>query len=1126
MLQQIQFHVHDDEQTQQQIEHSMALEIRENYRQSVGVLERFIPSLAELVKSTNSNVSTLLCNKYSELNIVNYNSGQVLYGLHPKAEALAHFHEYMSKPLKLEVQPCDDSSSEALVCFGLGLGYHLEFLVNEAYYNHVIVYEPNVDYFICSLSSLNWKRLLQKAKEKGVALYLQMGADGTSFSKDMRELTDHIKIDKVNIYKHLQLTSFNKLEAFLRAHSWKDVKNWLPDRNNQALSESYLPLWAPLKNGSGFDDSFLNEDIKKRNLDALKAYFPDLHKEFSNYTPLYWCPTADVNGDINVCHKTTGSLYSASLKLDSEEGFNAFSSKPNKDGLLLSYTGKKLKGFLHYQLVSGCEQIIKGVDEVQSELPEKVKSLIMFGIGIGYSVEKLASNHDVEMLFVCEPNKDFFFASLYAVDWSEIINSFDKGKKRLYLNIGDDGTNLTNDLLVQFQTVGPYVLANTFFYQTLFNEKLTDAVASLREQLLVIISMGDYFDNAKYGIAHTHWALENEVPLLMSNSKKLLRQNDSDVPVFIVGNGPSLDGLLDLIKEEQSRVIIISCGTALQALHKTGITPDFHAEIETNRSSFDWLTRIKDPAYLKGITLLSCNGIHPDSASLFGSTLLALKQGEASTVSLTELDKNHPFALLDYAYPTVTNFAANLVTKIGFNQVYLFGTDMGFVSDTYHHSKSSGYYDESGNELYSYSEKHSMSLVIPGNFKPWVKTKYEFKVSKGVLEQTFAQSSAEVYNLNDGARISGAKALKRDFVLITSTTEEKKSVKNLLMNGVFSAEYNDKMIELFRRRYNKNSLIEELSALLSLLSKPILSSSDIEELVSEQREFIVSSYLRKKSLVFYYLNGTLNYINSVFSKLLNIADEVVIAERGSKLLALWRQFVEDAKAILVNDQSGFDNISSFRGLRREIILGGLWSARSLNITQQNSQYHIQSKLLELANKPESKDARHVVINWVDDANRNIVVGADVCNIAREFNHEYFKAPIKGLLVIQEGDYKDEKSPFQSNPQSLLNTALLALMSGLKDAIFLQRFSSHPSIDTAYLDNIEGLTSDFSCYSAPDYIVLTNEPILDSLRVLPTSDRLCYLPSVQPKDLTVETISWDEHVEKVNAVDSCIRAIKS
>ena len=1122
MLQQIQFHVHEDERQQQNIERALAQEIRDNYRLSLGALERYIPTLARLVTNADATVSTLLCNKHAELNIVNYNSGQVLYGKHPKSEVLTHYREYMSCASKIELQQHNEKSNEALVCFGLGLGYHLEHIVKEAQYKHVVVYEPNVDYFICSLSSLNWKTLLQQAKEKNIALYLQIGADGSTLAKDMQELADHTAVNAFVLYKHLQLALFNKIEAFVHSHSWQDLKSWFPERNNRALSESFLPYWAPLKSGSGFDDTYLDEEIKRKNLDTLKVYFPELYKEFSDYTPLYWSPTANVSGEVNIYHTTTQSLFSTSAKFDAAESFDAFSSRPNKDGLLLSYTGKKLKSFLHYQLVAGCEQIVKDVEEVQSELPEKVKSLIMFGIGNGYSVEKLVSNNDIEMLFICEPNKDFFFASLYAVDWAEIITSFDSGKKRLYLNIGDDGTNLTNDLLVQFQTVGPYVLANTFFYQTVVNEKLMDAVARLREQLLVIISMGDYFDNAKYGIAHTHWALKNKVPFLIDDSTKLLSQSDLDVPIFIVGNGPSLDGLLDLIKEERDRAIVISCGTALQALYKTGITPDFHAEIETNRSTFDWLTRIKDPAYLKGITLVSCNGIHPDSARLFGSTLLALKQGEASTVSLTELDKKHPFALLDFAYPTVTNFAVNLVTKIGFNQIYLFGTDMGFVSDTYHYSKSSGYYDGSGNELYSYSEKHSMSLVIPGNFKPWVKTKYEFKVSKGVLEQTVAQSTAEVYNLNDGAKILGAKALDKDFLLITTSNQSKQRIIGLLQNCAFSAEFNDKFLGLFAERYCKESLVEELTALLALLSKPLQSSKDIEDLVSEQRDFIVSSYLRKKSLVFYYLNGTLNYMNSVFSKLLNITDETAIAELGTRLLALWRQFIVDARATLDNDQYGFDNISSFRGLRREIVLGGLWSTTPLVVSQKNSRYQIQSKLLELATQFDSKDARHVVINWLDEANSVKVVDSDVCNVAREFKHEYFTRPIEGLLVIQDGDYKDEKSPFQSNPQSLLNTALLALMSGLKDAVFLQRFSVHPLIDTTYLNSIESLTTPFHCYYGPDYIVLTNEPILDSSKELPISDRLCYLPGVQPKDLTVETISWDEHLAKVKAVESCIR----
>ena len=114
-------------------------------------------------------------------------------------------------------------------------------------------------------------------------------------------------------------------------------------------------------------------------------------------------------------------------------------------------------------------------------------------------------------------------------------------------------------------------------------------------------SLEDYFDNAKYGIAHTRWALTHSVPFLLEKSKRNIPTYLLDVPVFIVGNGPSLDYLIEVLREEKERVVIVSCGTALQALYQNGITPDYHAEIETNRSTFDWLTRINDKSYLKKI---------------------------------------------------------------------------------------------------------------------------------------------------------------------------------------------------------------------------------------------------------------------------------------------------------------------------------------------------------------------------------------------------------------------------------------------------------------------------------------------------------------------------------------------
>jgi hypothetical protein len=1119
MLQQIQFHVHEDERQQQNIERALAQEIRENYRLSIRAFERFIPTLADLIKKHDSSVSTLLCNKFGELNIINYNTGQVLYGEHPKQEVLSHYNAYIARTNPISLSSDNEQSVPAMVVMGLGLGYHIEHLISEGRYQHIVVYEPNIDYFVCSLSSLNWRDLLNIAKERSIALYLQIGSDGANFAKDMLELKKHIGVDKLDFYKHLHNPVFNNLESKLMTSDWHELQSWLPARNTSSISESYLHQWAQLKDDKELRSSNLDEERKNNNLVALKKYFPNLYEEFVNYEPQQWAPSANVDGDVYLYHMSTNALFSSAPIDDAKTNFKSFASKPNKDGLLLSYKGKKLKGYLHYQLVEECESVLKDVQEKQSALPTQVKSIIQFGIGSGYGLNYLVKEHDIGMLFICEPNRDFFYASLFAIDWANIISSFDEEKKRLYLNIGDDGSNLTNDLLIQFQSVGPYVLANTFFYQSYVNEKLTDAVAQLREQLLVIIAMGDYFDNAKYGISHTLWALQNKVPFLNKRVKKLLSTEVLDVPVFVVGNGPSLDGLMDTLKEESERAIIISCGTALQALHRQGICPDFHAEIETNRSTFDWLTRVDDHDYLKRITLLSCNGVHPDAAALFGKTLLAFKQGEASTVAFTELRKDHGFTTLNFSYPTVTNFAADIATAIGFNQIYLFGTDMGFVSDSYHHSKSSGYYDSQGNELYDYSANHAMSLAIPGNFKPWVKTKYEFKVSKSVLEQVFASSASEVYNLNDGARILGAKPLKQENVLLVSAPEMKANAKSALHTLAFTSEHNDWFINEFGNRYSTQSLIEELNALTGVVKTTFSTMKDIDEFIMKQRDFIVSSFQRKKSLAFYYLNGTFNYINSMFSKLLNLADEQVATRAANELSAIWERYVEDILTIIADDQYGFDAISSLSGVRRQKIITDEFSKNAIYVNFSPAHRSPVSQLMKLANKGTGKRSRKIMIKWLreDEFSLN---ESSVINISLNIE-QFLNRSIEGVTVLSPGSFENRTDPLQANDASRVDLALIAGLSGLKNVIFLQKYTQHPSLDVEFFTQLTGVGESKSCYSGPDFIVVSDVPLPKEQLVLPSGDRLVYMPRLKAIDLRREFISEEEFAERKEATLSLL-----
>ena len=568
----------------------------------------------------------------------------------------------------------------------------------------------------------------------------------------------------------------------------------------------------------------------------------------------------------------------------------------------------------------------------------------MFGLGVGYQLEKLLDEHTVKKLFICEPNPDFFYASLFAIDWQAIFETVEKSETRIYLNIGDDGTNLFRDLLSQFYAIGPYILNSTYFYQSYYNASLNSAISQLREQLQVVISMGEYFDHAYYGIAHTKEGMRRKIPVLTANPAKKLSYEEKEVPIFIVGNGPSLDSSIDAIKEWQGQVIVVSCGTALQALHRHGITPDFHAEIEQNRSTFDWAVFIGDLDFLKNITLISCNGIHPDTCDLYKDVMIAFKEGESSTVSALNVLGRENYSTLLNAFPTVSNFVIDLFSTIGFTSIYLIGVDLGFVDVKHHHSKSSGYYQEDGKETYDYTKSANTSLIVPGNFRPKVNTKHEFKVSRQVIEQVTSArpKSQEFYNCSDGAKIQGALPIRPDELLIVATNKQKEQTVNQLKTSIFSTDNLSDYEQNFEKHFSQELLIEELLVFETLLAQEVKSSEDINNVINKQKEMLFTSYKNGKSLLFYYFYGTVNYANAVLTKLNNQSSPSTTNEAKEMWFKTIRKIQQ---TISYCRQDDFDT-SGYCIYRRELrFLEKKCKAKKTTIVTDSSEFTKLAKLL-------------------------------------------------------------------------------------------------------------------------------------------------------------------------------------
>lgn len=966
MLKNIRLHVEKDEERQAELEQQLAAHIAKTSQENFNSFQRYIPSLTGYFHQQSQNIS-IFCNKYGRYNIVDYGVGRTLYGFDPEQECLQHVQAFcqrapylsfsseqpekrqagsLSELTSLESLPAYQAylrrsplpaAPELVVVFGLGLGLHIKYLIENFAIKHLIIYEPETQYFRCSVMVTQWKAILDLAKQKGTALYFQIGKDGRDLVNDLNELRDHVKVEGGYYYQHYNHPVFNSLCRQLQSESW----HWLNGRGVRfQLTDSveeYTPVWTKNIALESWGDVSREDSIFIKNITAFRNYFPSVYEEFKEYTPKFWIPIRSKTGDINLVNKSRlVCWYGDTPKIDGKDNYDGFSDFPNKDGLVLGYSGTKLKHYLHYQFVAKTEEILKGLEEERGCLPDKIKSIILFGLGCGYQLQELLKLHCVEKLFICEPNRDFFYASLFSIEWSDILHRLDNEGSRLYINIGDDGSHLFKDLLHQFYAIGPYMLNSTFFYQSYYNGALNQAVAQLREQLQVVISMGEYFDHAYYGITHTIEGLKRGYPFLSSAAPQLLAPELKEVPVFLIGNGPSLDFSIETIKEWKDKAILISCGTSLQVLHRNGIVPDFHAEIEQNRSTFDWACRIGDLSYLKKISLVSCNGIHPDTAALYKDVFVAFKEGESSTVSTLKVIGEKGFSVLKFSFPTVTNFAMNLFSTIGFRQIYLLGVDLGFINTQHHHSTQSGYYCEDSKEKYDYSKKNNMAITVPGNFRKQVFTKHEFKVAKLLLEQSLAYSKIDCYNCSDGAKVFGSQSLKIEDILITVSDAEKKmavdSIKKLCFvipennyfdSGVFSHEF----------------LLNEFKVFTKVSEKDVVSVCEMEKIVERQKELLFASYQYGRSFLFYLLYGTVNYANSVFVKMLYSSDvnEVKI-ESFNLCLDAWRKFLAQVKVLIEYPSGNFDSSSTFSSERHLVVVRQAMAGKVFNIITDSESF--------------------------------------------------------------------------------------------------------------------------------------------------------------------------------------------
>lgn len=376
----------------------------------------------------------------------------------------------------------------------------------------------------------------------------------------------------------------------------------------------------------------------------------------------------------------------------------------------------------------------------------------ILGVGLGHVVVEFLRRNLVRRLILVEPVADFLVHSLKAVDWEEIFQEADAKNVSLHFLIGGTPVENVRSLLSLIQELGQTFLEGSYAFLGYYSWEVTETRAQLNEKLQVLFLSSGFFEDELLMTGHTYLNLKR-FPFRLIDRRPHMHQ---EVPVFVVGSGPSLDQALPVIKKWRDRAIVFSCGTSIGILLKNGIRPDLHNENENTPQLVKNLSEFAAEYGFDGITLVASTTVDPRVPALFGNRWFYFRPQLSSAYLLR--GKAEPIV---GPGPLVANAAYAAMATLGFRNIYLFGVDCGRRADSGHHAKDAVYYEE---DYDNYLPGEGLELLeteftrsVPGNFGGEALTTWYLDMSRAAFASAQKVFQANLVNCGNGARIDGAK---------------------------------------------------------------------------------------------------------------------------------------------------------------------------------------------------------------------------------------------------------------------------------------------------------------------------------------------------------------------------------
>lgn len=379
--------------------------------------------------------------------------------------------------------------------------------------------------------------------------------------------------------------------------------------------------------------------------------------------------------------------------------------------------------------------------------------LVVIGIGLGQHIRDLVEKVSPRHLVLIESISEFAVHSLHALDWASLIQDCQARGTSVDVIVDSDPRVVKTELEALITRFGAYCVDGAYsflHYQTDVSRAITREFQELTGMKSILQG---YYADEKLMIENTVANVTGDEFWMVDGAF----QKTHDMPAFIIGSGPSLDGALDTIREWQDHAVIFCAGSALQSLLAAGIRPDFQIEKENNDLTRKRMQHIFE-RHGEGvdrfdISLVASVTVQPAVVDLFGDAFFFHRDMLSSTRMFGE-----GFQPLVGTGPFSANTAVATATVLGFRNMYMFGCDCGSIDRDQHHARNTVYHTRDGHA----SGHANLPVPVPGNFGGQAWSNPYFLWSRWVFESMISQAGIAAVNCSDGVAIEGAMPVQPD----------------------------------------------------------------------------------------------------------------------------------------------------------------------------------------------------------------------------------------------------------------------------------------------------------------------------------------------------------------------------